>query len=429
MTRIPIAQRLRRAVLLLAAFLCFLTLGLAARASASGSGYFRPSGALTVQRFAPAAAPLPGGKVLVVGGYNGAAPHYTALRSAEVFDPATGTFTSGGIGLMSAGRVHPAVAPLPDGRVLVAGGSNDQTAEVFDPATNTFSSAGIGSMSVPRADAAAAPLPDGRVLVAGGSYNDNVGTGVHYLSSAEVFDPATNTFSSAGIGLMSVPRVDAAAAPLPDGRVLIAGGVLISGGVTASPGLSSAEIFDPATGTFTAAGIGAMTSPRPGAAAAALPDGALIVGGGKNPATGETFDPATNTFSSAGIGSMSVPRLEAAAAPLPHGRVLVAGGADLLSEIFVPATCRGKQLTIVGSVRDDLIKGTRRADVIAGLGGDDRISGLAGNDVICGGSGNDVLNGGRGDDHLFGESGRDRLKGGASRDKLKGGAGKDKQFQ
>src|SRR4029450_3832880 len=115
-------------------------------------------------------------------------------------------------------------------------------AEIFDPATNSFSSAGIGAMSVPRYGAAAAPLPDGRVLVAGGYYWD--GSDYRYLSSAEVFNPATNSFNSAGIGARSGPRCDAVAPPLPDGRVLVAG-------VGSQPFLLlSAEIFNPATNSF-----------------------------------------------------------------------------------------------------------------------------------------------------------------------------------
>jgi hypothetical protein len=77
------------------------------------------------------------------------------------------------------------------------------------------------------------------VLVAGGF------TGFSGLSSAEVFNPQTNSFTSAGIGPMGTARVDAAAAPLPDGRVLVAGGLTLGGSF-----LSSAEIFA-ATNAFT----------------------------------------------------------------------------------------------------------------------------------------------------------------------------------
>ncbi|HEY6636976.1 MAG TPA: kelch repeat-containing protein [Solirubrobacterales bacterium] len=78
-----------------------------------------------------------------------------------------------------------------------------------------------GSMGAARYGAVAARLPDGRVLVAGGYYDAG---GDHYLASAEVFNAATNAFSSAGIGAMGTARRGAVAAPLHDGRVLVAGG-------------------------------------------------------------------------------------------------------------------------------------------------------------------------------------------------------------
>src|SRR5215216_379985 len=180
-------------------------------------------------------------------------------------------FTGAGIGAMTTSRGEAAAAPLPDGRVLIAGGqtAGDQhvaplflaSAEVFNPATGAFSGAGVGSMSASRAGAAAAPLPDGRVLIAGGYYwrTDPKGLERVVLASAEAFDPATGAFSSVNKS-MRVARFGAAAAPLPDGRVLIAGGE------TGAGGLSSAEVFDPATGAFSSVN-GSMSAPRAGAAA------------------------------------------------------------------------------------------------------------------------------------------------------------------
>lgn len=320
MREIPLTVFRRRFAPCFVAVLWVLVLGLAPSALAGGPGYFSVTGSLSVPRVGAAAAPLPGGRVLVAGGFNNS--------SAEIFDPAGDTFSSAGIGTMTLDRTDAAAAPLPDGRVLIAGGEGGDplsilsSAEVFDPATNTFSSAGIGSMSVPRRDAAAAPLPDGRVLVVGGC------CGASTSSSAEVFNPATNTFSSAGIGSTSEPRNGAVAAPLPDGRVLVAGGA--GGGVSFA--LASAEVFNPATGTFSSAGIGSMAEERQDSVAAPLPDGRVLVAGGVQEhlypcylSSAELFDPTTSSFSHEGVGSMSVPRDGAVAASIPGG-VLVAGG-------------------------------------------------------------------------------------------------------
>jgi Ca2+-binding RTX toxin-like protein len=451
-TGVPLALRWCCRVFFPVALLCFFAL--APRAVAAESGAFTPTGSMSDARSGAAAAPLPDGRALVAGGTAGDLPHNSYdLRSAEIFDPDTGSFSP--TGSMTVPRSGAVAAPLPDGRVLIAGGSYCvrstfgppqcqyySSAEVFNPATGGFSSAGIGSMSQPRILAVAAPLPDGRVLVAGG----NIGDYYNGLSSAEVFDPATNSFSSAGIGSMSVPRSGAAAAPLPDGRVLVAGG-------QNRKNLSDAEIFDPATNSFSSAGIGSMSVARGYPVAAPLPDGRVLVAGGATGPTSpspEAFDPATNSFSSAGIGSMTDPRFfGAVAAPLRGGRVLVAGGGFFppqgnSAEIFAPVSCRGRQATIVGSPRDDVLTGARGADVIMGVGGNDTLSGLGGNDLICGGQGDDAISGGAGNDRLFGQqgndmlwgrkgsdmlygqAGNDTLKGGPGKDILKGGTGKNK---
>jgi len=334
-----------------------LALGLALiapqAALGTGAGSFGSTGSMGAARYAAVAAPLKDGRVLVAGGYydGGGGDHY--LASAELFNPATNTFSSAGIGAMSTPRRGAVAAPLPDGSVLVAGGSYDDgtehslaSAEVFNPATGAFTA--VNDMGVPRVRAASAPLSDGRVLVAGG--ND----GSTRLSSAEVFNPATNGFTA--VNDMGAPRARQAAVPLPDGRVLLVGG-------TNDAPLASAEVFNAATNTFSSAGIGGMGTARRAPAAAPLPDGRVLVAGGSydDPAerylaSAEVFTPATNTFSSAGIGAMSTARTGAVAAPLPDGRVLVAGGFDGVTrfasaEIFAAANAfslavRGRRLLV-----------------------------------------------------------------------------------
>jgi RTX calcium-binding nonapeptide repeat (4 copies)/Kelch motif len=360
MTGIRLTLRQRRRVLLPVAGLCLLGLGFAPQiASAAGPGSFGPTGSMSTPRSSAAAAPLPGGRVLVAGG-----------------------------------------------------GSDPLSAEIFNRATNTFSSAGIGSMSVPRYGAAAAPLPDGRVLVVGGCCVSQ-----QYLSSAEVFNPATNTFSSEGIGSMSDRRIDAAAAPLPDGRVLVAGGIADYSALYYCY-LSSAEVFDPATNTFSSEGIGSMSRPRAEAAAAPLPDGVLVAGGyyaADFLGRGCPKDFACDAETSAEIFALGAPPapLETCSRPAP-------------APPATSATCRGKQATSVASNGADRgFTGTPGADVIVGLDGNDELFGLAGNDVICGGKGKDTLYGQNGNDQLSGMAGNDTLESGPGKDILKGGAGKD----
>lgn len=89
--------------------------------------------------------------------------------------------------------------------------------------------------------------------------------------------------------------------------------------------------------------------------------------------------------------------------------------------------CKGKEITILGTAANEVLKGTAAADIIDGGAGNDRISGLKGNDRLCGGKGNDVLRGGPGNDFLLGQAGKDTGKGGAGpKDTFKGGPGKDK---
>jgi Ca2+-binding RTX toxin-like protein len=109
---------------------------------------------------------------------------------------------------------------------------------------------------------------------------------------------------------------------------------------------------------------------------------------------------------------MSLPRRLLTFAPVI---VVVIGVVAVPASAAVPR-CFGKAATIVGTSRDDRLKGTQGRDVIHGRGGDDLIRGLAGNDLLCGGGGSDLL---------IGRDGRDRLDGGGGQDGLQPGAGKD----
>ena len=242
-------------------------------------------------------------------------------------------FSSLGVSPMTTARVATASAPLPSGEVLIAGGLNEggilTSAEIFNPQTNTFTSI-AGTMSSPRFGAAAAPLPDGKVLIAGGQSESS------FLSSAEIFNPATGTFTSV-TSAMITERYGAMAAALPNGEVLIAGGY------DSFEELSSAELFNPASGTFTSV-TGAMTISRQEAVAAPLPDGEVLIAGGQHSgvlSSAELFNPASGTFTSV-PNAMTTARYAAMAAPLPDGSVLIVGGQSSglqsSAELFNPAS-------------------------------------------------------------------------------------------
>jgi hypothetical protein len=286
-----------------------------AAASAVNQVTFSQVGNLTTKRDFPGAALLPDGRVLIVGGGSGTAD----LKTAEVFDPSTNSF-SPLAATMNSIRMAPSTARLPDGRVLIAGGYNGSTdvasAEVFDPGSGSFSP--IGSMPGPRAGAATASLPDGRVLLAGGYDN---GT---YLNTSLIFDPATGIFTP-GPNLPDRPY-GSGAAPISGGQILVVGGY-------ANP----PNLYLDRTLLFNGSAFAPTTSLPThtyAPAVASLPQGRALVAGGYDDVQGDDltrsliFDPATSSFSSAGIGNLNHKREEAAAVELKDGRVLVAGGYD-----------------------------------------------------------------------------------------------------
>jgi parallel beta-helix repeat protein len=280
-----------------------------------GTGSFVPTGSMGTARGRHAAVRLADGRVLVAGGVDNAA---AILTSAEVFDPAgdggDGSFS--GTDDMAVPRIFLTTTLLPNGQVLVAGGTTSfAAAELFDPAGNgglgTFSL--TGDMNIPRKEHTSTLLPDGRVLLAGG-------TAAGALASAELYDPATGSFTVAP-GAMGTARYAAAATLLPDGRVLIAGGRGVSGY------LASAELFDPSTGTFTST-AGDLGMARAWHASTLLADGTVLITGGTGSggflASAERFDPLTGRFSPA--GDMRAGRRNHPAVRLPDDRVLVGGG-------------------------------------------------------------------------------------------------------
>lgn len=279
------------------------------------SDSFTVTGNLNTGRYDHAAALLPNGEVLLVGGQatNCASG---GLSSAELYNPTAGTFTY--TGSLHTGICAPAATLLPNGKVLVVGVS---TAELYDPATGTFSV--TGAPNITRADYTATLLANGKVLIAGG-----IGVSNNYLNSAELYDPATGTFTLTGS--LHTARAIHAATLLGNGEVLIAGGETYV--APAYQILSTAELYNPATGKFTVTGsmnvarafLSANSAAIQGAAPL-LPSGKVLEPGGFATATAELYDPSTGTFST--TASLNVERDNGQRTVLlSNGSVLVTGG-------------------------------------------------------------------------------------------------------
>jgi len=230
-------------------------------------------------------------------------------------------------GNMSVPRVGHTATKLPNGRVLVVGGTNfngnngyefHRSAEAYDPATNSWKR--VAGMTTARTGHSATLLPDGKVLVVGGLTSD--GETSSALSSAELYDPATGQWSFAGA--LSVARADHAATLLDTGFVLFTGGQhLDEFGTTVN--LKSAEIYSFETG-FGA--VQDMAVAHMGHTATLMQDGSVLVVGGQNEAR-ELQRIAERYVSGEGwtsAGSLEYQRSDATAHLLPNGSVIVAGG-------------------------------------------------------------------------------------------------------
>ncbi len=289
------------------------------------SGTFSKTGSLPVALRDATATLLPSGEVLVAGGLHGSAQ----LARAELYDPTTGTWAP--TGSMSVARSGQTATLLPDGKVLVAGGGcNGQnygcdagsfletlkSAELYDPATGTWSP--TGSMTDGRQFFTATLLPDGQVLAAGG-FNSCDDDFCSDLANAELYNPATGTWS--GAGSFDGPREQQTATLLADGDVLVAGGLDEGGGSGYPTSDATATLYDPSTNRWTA------TAPMPGRhygqSATLLANGWVLVAGGQS-AAAEVYEPPSGVW--VPTGNMSTPRTHQAATLLPDGQVLVTGG-------------------------------------------------------------------------------------------------------
>ncbi len=269
---------------------------------------------MTDARVSHVAVELNDGLVLIIGGYGKSG----RLSSAELYDPATHTFTA--VGSLTAPREGFAAILLDDGNVLVMGGYTNgyrqslTSAEIYDYRKRTFTA--IGDMTEPRASFTATWLFNGQILIVGGR------NGTQVTASAELYDQTRRTFTKTGA--LNIGRHKHAAMPLSNGDVLVVGGADVEeyGAVGT---FKSAEIYDTAAGTFRDAP--AMREGRykiVDSVVKLYDDRVLVVGSGSQV---EVYNPAVRAFTVA-AGKIAETLYYMTATTLPTGDVLILGGYD-----------------------------------------------------------------------------------------------------
>ncbi|GAB3951914.1 hypothetical protein GCM10029976_089200 [Kribbella albertanoniae] len=222
---------------------------------------------------------LNNGKVLYAGGTT---PDGVPTRSGGLFEVDTATWTTPGE--LTVARDGHTLTTLLNGRALAIGGTGTETsAEIFDPVTNTWSAV-PDPLTVGRSGHTATRLKSGLVLIAGGTSTDG-----RALASAELFDPATRKWTA--VPSMSEARTDHQAVLIGE-QVLVIGGRRPTGDTQSAP-IAFCEIFNPADKTWTVTAD--LTAPRSGHQATLLADGGVLVTGGdaSGVAVARRFDPAS----------------------------------------------------------------------------------------------------------------------------------------
>lgn len=298
---------------------------------------------------------LPDGRLCVAGG----APS-GVLRSTHIFDPGPETWTK--VADMSQARWYPTVLTLPDGRILAASGTGATEVEIYDAGADAWTVVAGASRVFQELYPSLHLLPTGGVFYSRAGWRDSdltqPGTALLSLSG-----PATGTWSPLGQQQFpdrqegtSVITVDATVDP-PVTRIMVIGGGVAGPPTSRSP--QSAEVVDltqPAAPPAAWSRTADMAFARTNVNAVLLPDGTVLVVGGQragkwNPdpqpvLEAEIYDPATGTWST--TAAMASPRqYHSVAVLLPDGRVLSAGGVDpspgapnrdqRTMELFLPA--------------------------------------------------------------------------------------------
>lgn len=256
-----------------------------------------------VARYGQAAALLPNGKILVVGGADAT---NTPIKTVEILDtnngsefvsPAAGGFAAS----MSFERSSATITVLPNGNVLITGGVGlagvRGDAEVYDPTANTWATVAMGS---PRFNHTATLLLTGNVLVCGGE-TDLAGT---VTATCELFTPAGASGSFAATGAMLLARSLHSATILNDGTVWVAGGWNTTAANLTAPYIVTTERYTPSLGSWQQAQP--LNAARAFHTATLTGDNKVLIAGGYN---GRAANDTLIVQPQAIHGTLSIPRL------------------------------------------------------------------------------------------------------------------------
>jgi chitodextrinase len=278
---------------------------------------------IPVNEFCSAHEQMADGRIFVAGGQNSAGAH-VGLTAANVYDLGSKSWTV--LLDMNYPRWYPTATALPDGRLLVLAGESScpdcdvLVPEIYAPATNSWAHLTDAPFSFPYYPHVYV-LPDGRVLVAGTSENPIV---------SQVFDLNLHTWTAVG-----APAVDGGSSAMYRPGKILKTGTSVNPDLASVPSAATAYVLDTTQPSPTWRPVASMRFARTYHTLTILPDGnVLVTGGGPTTAPTDTahailaaelWSPATETWTT--LGSMSAPRLyHSAALLMPDARVLVLGG-------------------------------------------------------------------------------------------------------
>ncbi len=266
---------------------------------------------------------LPNGDILVAGGTNGP----SILNNAELFSPTSETFAPTAGPMRHVRDLHTATL-MPNGRVLLAGGfttnetstGSTNTVEIYYPDTRRFIE--TTPMISSRSNHGAILLPDGRIFTAGG-----FGAGDVITATAEIYITTESRWIPST--LMPVARAIHATVQLKTGKILLIGGVNADGP------LNSAVLYDPAANSWNA--LATMPTALRSLTATLLFDGRVLVVGG-NDGFGEAnksfiYNPLNNTWAPTHPNPLLEPRFNHTATLLPNGNVMISGGSQRFGNV------------------------------------------------------------------------------------------------